>query len=527
MDKKNNNPEMPLEDNWLEELLGKSDLLSDVEYDEQAVRNAGLTHPDDLELEKILQENWEESDKKRAQKRKKPVEAFPAEEEMPISLDFPEQAPAAPKPRTRQPRVAEGTQKPTQAAPKKRQPAKAAETPAEKRMQMPKAEPVRKQPEKAQEPPAKKKGDGFFVIPQFLTIILWLGIVLIIGVSMGRTLWACCADVMAFGKQSQQVVITITEQDDISDVSKKLGDAGLIRYPSLFKFFCNITGKSDNIGDGTYTLNSHLDYNAMVNAMTDYGTSREEVEIMFPEGYNCAQIFSILEENGVCTAADLEAYAAEGELEDYWFLEGVTRGDKYCLEGYLFPDTYQFYTNDEPRRVLEKFLNNFNYRFTDIMKEDFENMKVRYANMLASHGYGQSYIDSNPLTLKDLVIIASLIEKETSGATESYDIASVIYNRLTNQSSYPFLNIDAALVYALGGKTELTENDKYFDSPYNTYKYTGLIPGPICNPGRDSLYAALDPNDTNYYFYALNPATGSHHFTTSLSEHNAFLNSIG
>jgi UPF0755 protein len=160
------------------------------------------------------------------------------------------------------------------------------------------------------------------------------------------------------------------------------------------------------------------------------------------------------------------------------------------------------------------------------MKTDFETMKTRYAKMMASHGYSQTYINEHPLTMKDVVIIASLIEKETSGGEESYDISSVIYNRLTNQSENPYLNIDAALVYALGGKKELTEADKQYDSPYNTYKYPGLIPGPISNPGRESLYAALDPNDTKYLYYALNPATGKHHFTKSYREHLNFLNSL-
>ena len=79
----------------------------------------------------------------------------------------------------------------------------------------------------------------------------------------------------------------------------------------------------------------------------------------------------------------------------------------------------------------------------------------------------------------------------------------------------------------MGGKDELTEEDKTFDSPYNTYKYQGLVPGPIANPGRDSLDAAIKPNDTNYYFYALNPNTNKHHFTTNYTDHQNFLNSIG
>ena len=124
----------------------------------------------------------------------------------------------------------------------------------------------------------------------------------------------------------------------------------------------------------------------MINAMGYNAPAREEVEVMFPEGSNCAQIFKILEENNVCTVEELEQWAAEGELDEYWFLEGVERGDRYCLEGYLAPDTYEFYTNDDPQRVLHKFLNEFDDRFTDLMKEDLEILQESFANALAANG---------------------------------------------------------------------------------------------------------------------------------------------
>ncbi len=471
MDNNNKKPLGSEDKAWLQELLN------------QPAQDAA--QPGELELDDILMEDWSDGAK----------EAFSVEEEMPIDIEV---AKTQPKPK----------------AP---------------RADVKKPQPKPKKPVQENKPAKKEeKDEGLLVrLPQILTTVVWMLLILAIGVTLGRTLWAICSDVMAFGKDSQQIVITVTEEDDLDAVAKKLADAELIKYPDLFKTFASITGKDENISAGTFSLNAHLDYNAMINAMTSYGSSRETVEIMIPEGYNCKQIFAILEQEGVCPAADLEAYAKDGELSEYWFLEGVTRDDKYCLEGYLFPDTYQFYKDDEPRRVLEKFLDAFDYRFTDIMKEDFENMKSRYANMLASHGYGQDYINSHPLTIRQVIIIASLIEKETSGAKESYDIASVIYNRLTNAGEYPFLNIDAALVYALDGKDTLTDQDKKLDNPYNTYVYMGLVPGPISNPGRDSLYAALDPNDTNYYYYALDPDTNTHHFTTNYNEHLNFLNSIG
>lgn len=370
--------------------------------------------------------------------------------------------------------------------------------------------------------PKRKDGYGLLGIPHILATVIWLALIVAIGVSLGRVLWVCCADVMAFGKEPQKVTITITEDDNIKTISKKLGNASLVRYPGLFEFFAKITGKDDDISIGTFTLDSQFDYNAMINAMYSYGASRDVVDVMFPEGYNCAQIFKLLEEKNVCTAAELEEYAANGELEEYWFLEGVARGNKYCLEGYMAPDTYTFYTNDNPRRVIEKFLNEFDDRFTDKMKEDFKTIQQQYANRLKSNGFSTAYINEHPLTLHQVVTLASITQKETSSDSECYDIASVFYNRLVNPSIQS-LGADATVHYALGDYffeiNELTAEHLNTDSPYNTRKNMGIPPGPICNMGVQALYATLEPNDTNYKYFVYDKEKGAHRFAVTQSEH--------
>ncbi len=371
--------------------------------------------------------------------------------------------------------------------------------------------------------PKWKKGYGLFGIPHIVSTIVWLGIILVLGVSLGHMIWACCSDLMAFGKADKAITITITETDDIDSISQKLADAGLISYPNLFKTFATLTHKDEDIDPGTYTLNSYYDYNAMINGMQQYAPSRKTITLLIPEGYTCAQTFRLLEENGVCNAEDLETYAASGELKEYWFLDGIDRGSKYCLEGFLFPDTYEFYLDSEPQLVLEKMLDGFNYRFTDIMKEDFKTMQERYASMMASRGYSSDHIATHELTLHDVVILASIIEKETANNSESYDIASVFYNRLTNPN-YPTLGSDATVHYAIGDYygeiEELTAAHLATDSPYNTRKNGGLPPGAICNPGTYSLYAALDPNDTSYYYFVYDPSIYMHRFAKNESEHN-------
>ena len=471
----------PQNNEWVDEILGSAAPAEEISADAHADNLSKLTHPDDIELERIMDEVKQEN---------VPVDILEGTQQFDSET------------------IAE-TETPSQSASAARRKSRQADA------------------KKAR--PERQKGYGLFGIPHLLATAVWLLLIVAIGVSLGRMLWVCCADLMAFGKDSQEITITVTEEDDIASVSQKLGDAGLVRYPGLFKLFAEITGKADNIDFGTYTLNTHFDYNAMLNAMASAASRRGVVTIMFPDGYNCAQIFKLLEENEVCTVADLEAYAATGDLEDYWFLEGVTRGSKYCLEGYLAPDTYSFYTNDDPRRVLEKFLDEFDDRFTDIMKQELADMQVRFADMLRKQGYGSDYIAQNSLTLHQLVTLASIVEKEKSADLEGYSIASVFYNRLMNASTYPFLNSDATILYATDyyNAGELVTDAQINASPYNTRNHEGLPPGPISNPGVYSLYAVLDPNDTNYYYYVLDPSAGVHLFSKTYDEHLRKVNSLG
>lgn len=369
--------------------------------------------------------------------------------------------------------------------------------------------------------PRRKKGEGLFGIPNLLVTGVWAALVLLISLTLGRLVWVCAAEVLAFGREDKTVTITVYETDTIDDITKKLARAELIHYPGLFKLYAKFAVDEGEIHPGMWDLNTKYDYHALVRMMSP-SSSRSVVKVMIPEGYTCRQIFALLEENKVCTVQDITSYAAYGELDDYWFLDGITRGDKYCLEGFLFPDTYEFYQNDKPKNVLTKMLNNFDSRFDESLRGKIQTLNAHLTDLMRRDGKGQDYIDSHLFTVRDVVNVASMIEKETSSAQEGYTIASVIYNRLFCwQGNPPYLNIDATIVYALEGKTDLTAEDLRVDSPYNTYTRTGLTPGPISNPGLSSLKAALEPADTNYYYYVLDPAAGSHIFATTQAEHEA------
>lgn len=375
------------------------------------------------------------------------------------------------------------------------------EAPAPEPEKKPHTRPVRKGR------PKKKKGEGLLGIPNILATVVWLALILAIGVTAGRMLWVCAADVLAFGRENKPVTVTIYEADTMDTITDKLYDAGLIRYKGLFQLYASISDAEEKIKPGIYDLNTLYDYHALVSFMTPR-SSREVIELTIPEGYTCRQIFDLLEENRVCTAVDVAGYAADGELKDYWFLENVERGDKYCLEGFLFPDTYEFYKNSTPREALERMLNNFEARFSEEMRAQIDALN----ESVTGGGY----------TVREITIVASLIEKESAAPTESPSIAGVIYNRLFRWEGNPaYLNIDAAIIYAQGGNADTINTQ--LDSPYNTYTHTGLTPTPISNPGLASRQAALQPENHNYYYYVLNPSTGMHQFSTTQEEHNAYI----
>ena len=376
--------------------------------------------------------------------------------------------------------------------------------------------------------PKRQKGSGLFGIPHILATAVWLMIIVAIGTTLGRILWVCAADVLAFGREDKNVTISITAEDTMESIAQKLKDGGLVRYPELFLLYADLTDAEEDITTGTFTLNTIYDYHALVNQMSPRSGARAVVEdVLIPEGYNCRQIFALLEEKGICKVADLEKWAAAGELSNYWFLEGVERGDKYCLEGFLFPDTYDFYENSTPRAALEKMLDGFEYRIREDLREQIPALNEHLSEMMRKNGDSEEFIAENQFDIRDVVNVASLIERETASNQESYRIASVIYNRLFNWGSNPrYLNIDATIIYALGGKTDLTSEDMTVDSPYNTYTNTGLTPGPIANPGLASIEAALDPEETSYYYYVLDPEAGVHQFSKTLAEHEKKIKQI-
>ena len=354
----------------------------------------------------------------------------------------------------------------------------------------------------------------------FLALLLWVVVVIASSVILAGVGWMLANDLCAFTGADQDVEVvvpaewftttTVTDEDgnteevslcDIGQVADALQDAGLIQYKWLFRLFAWVYDADEKIDQGAYVLNTNMDYMALVRGMRSTGSSAVTVEVSIPEGYNTQQIFQLLSENGVAPVEELEEAAANYEFVDYAFLDSDLLGDVRRVEGYLYPDTYQFYVGRSAVAALDSMLSNFNSRvysngeLTPLFEE------------AAARGYDFS----------DIITIASLIEEETDG-TDRDKIASVIYNRLERPGEPGgLLQIDAALVYA-AGRAITQEDYTTLDSPYNLYQHPGLPPTAISNPGMSSITAALQPAETDYYYYVLG-ADGKHVFSETLSEH--------
>lgn len=358
---------------------------------------------------------------------------------------------------------------------------------------------VREAQESAQDAPRKRKKKKRFPLGLYLLCVVIISAVLA-GVG-----WLLANDLCSLDKEPATLVITVEEDDSVSDVAQKLKDGGLIKYKGFFCLMGKFFHAKSLIDPGTYELTSDMDYRCLIQSMHDYG-AREVVRVTIPEGMTVKDVIDILVENHVSTREGLEDAAANYDFKDYEFLDDSRKGDIARLEGYLFPDTYDFYVWEEPESALARMLNNFNARTADLMEE----------------------IQDSGHSLHDIITVASIVEREGTGdAEERGNIASVLYNRINNPSreTAGFLQLDTTVYYALAlegkDKTAFTTE---LDSPYNTYLHPGLPVGPICNPSVASIKAAIHPSSTDYYYFAAGK-DGINHFFTNSDDHYAFVNS--
>ena len=298
-----------------------------------------------------------------------------------------------------------------------------------------------------------------------------------------------------------EVEVYIPEGSSARQIAQTLKDKGVIADASEFLSVCRSLAVTDSLKPGRYHLVSGMPLDELA-ALLVAGPPDNSNRLTIPEGFTVEQTAARVEEAcGISAESFLaEANNAAKYEADYSFLKGCYNNS---LEGFLYPKTYQIPLGADAQYVVRTLLNQFS---------------------IETQGIDWGFAESRGLSAYDVVVMGSLIERETAIPEERELVASVIYNRLRNGTA---LQIDATIVYALNdsernySERPLLYSDLEVNSPYNTYKNVGLPPGPICSPRALSIQAAAKPADTSYYYYVLTSLEGYHTFCTTLEEFNA------
>jgi len=335
-------------------------------------------------------------------------------------------------------------------------------------------------------PPGGGQGRGADLIKAALAN--WRRIALgIVGVLV---LWFLLALFQPFhGSHGDPVVVTIPKGASVSEVGDLLDDSGIVSSSTLFQIRVTLAGKRSDLLPGTYTLHRNESYGDAINDLTTPPEQRSTVTVTIPEGLSRAQIAPLAKQAGL-TGRYVKASLRSKYLHpnDYG-----AQGRARNLEGFLFPDTYERKAGAPVSDLVQLQLQDFKRRIKTV------NMK---------------YARSKNLTTYDVLIIASMIEREVQVPSERKLVAAVIYNRL--QRGMP-LGIDATTRFAVRNYTKpLTESQLSSPSPYNTRLHAGLPPGPIGNPGLAAIQAAAKPAKVNFIYYVVKPGTcGEHNFSST------------
>lgn len=336
--------------------------------------------------------------------------------------------------------------------------------------------------------------------------LIYIGVVVAISAILSTCGIRWANDIFALVKDDVTATVTIPENATVSEVSTILKENGLIEYPAVFRFYINFKNRDADpplaFKAGEYEISATLNYDQIVSKIKDR-KQRSIVTITIPEGYTVDQIIELFTSQGMGTR---EGFVDAINNFDYHYnfmtrLEEnpLPEGRKYRLEGYLFPDTYEFYTDSGEIAIVDKLLAAFEDHF-----------EPGYYDRLRELG----------MSLDQVVTLASIVQKEGKFNSDFYPIAGVFYNRL-NSRTMKRLQSDATVQYCLPEhKEELSYADLEVESPYNTYRNAGLPPSAISNPGWEAIQAALYPEKHSHYYFVAD-TDGSTVFADTEAQHLA------
>ncbi len=399
----------------------------------------------------------------------------------------------------------------------------------EQQASTPKAE---EQPQAVNTPPAKKKSKSkkrteapvedraipkprqhYSQLFSCCKSVLYISLVIIVATTLAWYGYRAVKDVFAFGQDTGPIDITINEDDTVEDVALKLKEKGVIEEPLLFRAYCRVTGADASFHPGEHTVYGNDGYSGLVDVFQTT-TARDTAQVVIPEGSTIDDIAKLLEEKNVCKAEDFYQTINTADYDDYTFIAELSaeeRADRvYVLEGYLFPDTYEFYQECAPDTVIRTMLDNFNKRMN-------ENTRAQ--------------IKATSYSLDEVLIMASIVQREAGTTEDMPRVARVIRNRLERDTGdfMGKLQMDSTREYA--SAVNSTVGEDALMAAYNTYDREGLPVGAICNPGLAAISAVINPSTeediVNCYYFASIIETGETQFFETHAEHQAYVEEHG
>lgn len=309
-----------------------------------------------------------------------------------------------------------------------------------------------------------------------------------------------------------EIAVEIEQGMSFPKIAQRLASAGVIDRPTWFRFYGMRRGVTTKVRSGKYILKDDMTPKAVIDVLLE-GVKEVTTRITIPEGLNMLEVFALYEEAGIADAQELEGLARDPEFLESHGLEGET------IDGYLFPDTYQFRVPSNPGLVLETMV---------------KQHRVVWDRLKRAHAEGFAKVRKElDWSDREFLIMASIVEKEAVSAEERPRIAQVFMNRLTSPKFVPHrLDTDPTIRYGCMVPTrkskacqEWDKTDRLHrkqlddaDNPYNTYQHEGLPPGPICSPGASAMKAVMNPDGSGYFFFvAMDSRT--HAFAKTRAEH--------
>lgn len=338
----------------------------------------------------------------------------------------------------------------------------------------------------------KKKKGRHSAGKNIIKTVIWILCIIIVSVGLAFGVIYAGADYMGIGfGRGSDVTIEIEQGMSTEQIAEELKEAGAVKIPLLFRVYAKFKHYDSQFKYGVYSFNTEAGYEAISQMLIEEGALAQSVKVTIPEMSSIDDIAEILEENGVCTKSDFINEVQNGEF-GYDFIDDIPVDNVYYrLEGYLFPETYDFYNFDSEEcahLAVEKMLKTLDDKLTDGMMQK-----------ISESGY----------TLHEIMTMASIVELEAGGSPdEMANVAAVFYNRLESDD-FTTLGSSPTRKYPYGG------------GKYNTYESPGLPPGPLCSPSLKSIEASIEPTEDFDYYYFVTDASMKFYYNKTLAEHNS------